>query len=130
MIAFRLQAGAALRLDPWQLQLFGKNLRKFFHRQVDFEDVGARRVPGFTVAVLVDIAWSERGAGLAFALTDATGVPAAEAEVRHFDLRDRDADVVLTPFADQLTLRDVFLQVLFDLAPNNLSEAEIILLDI
>ena len=71
-----------------------------------------------------------RRAGIAFALSHAAGVSPAESEIRHFDLRYRDADVVFSLFADQLSLRDVFLQVLLDLAPHDLAEAQVVLFDI
>ena len=67
---------------------------------------------------------------LAFALSDTAGIAAAEPEVRHFNLRDRDADIVFPLLPDQLTLRDVLLQVLLDLPPNDLPESKIILLDV
>ena len=54
----------------------------------------------------------------------------AEAEVRHVDLRDRDADEVLALLADHLALRDVLPQVLLDLAADDLAEAEVILFDV
>ena len=90
----------------------------------------SRRISGFAIAVLVDIAGSERRAELAFTLSDAAGVAAPEAEVGHFDLRDRNADKILPLLPDQLSLRNVFLQVLLDLAPDDLPEAKVILLDV
>ena len=81
-------------------------------------------------AVFIDVARSERCARLAFTLADASGVAAAEAEVRHFDLRDRNADKILPLLPDQLSLRNVFLQVLLDLAPDDLPEAKVILFNV
>ena len=104
--------------------------RELLHREIDFEDVRARRVAGLAGAVFVNVARSERCARLAFTLADAARVPASEAEGRHFDLRDRNADKILPLLTDQLSLRDVFLQVLLDLPPDDLPESKIILLDV
>ena len=81
---------AALGLDARQFEFFAEDLREFFHREIDFEDVPAGSVAGLARAVFVDVAGRQRRAGIAFALADAAGVAAAEAEVRHFDLRDRE----------------------------------------
>ena len=130
MIAFGLEPGAAFGLDARQFEFFGEDLREFLHREIDFEDVRAWGIAGLAVAVFVDVAGSERRAGFAFALADAAGVAAAEAEVGHFDLRDRNADEVLSLLADQFALRDVLLQVLLDLAADDLPEPQIILFDV
>src|SRR5215471_171634 len=130
MVAFRFETGAAFGFDARQFQLFGENLSEFLHRQIDFEDMRSGRVAGLAVAPIVNVARRQRSSRFAFALTDTTRVPPAEAEVRHFDLRDRNADVVLPLFPDQLALRDVLLQVVLDFAPDNLPKPEIILLDV
>src|SRR4051794_3550566 len=114
MIAFGFYLGAALRLNAGQFEFLRQNLREFVHREIDFEDVTTGGISGLPGAVLIHIPGSERLARLAFSLPDTTGVATAEPEVRHFDLRDRNADKVLSLFADQLTLRNVFLQVLLD----------------
>ena len=46
MIALGLDVRAALWLNARKLELFGKDLREFFQRQIDFENVAARSVPG------------------------------------------------------------------------------------
>src|SRR5437870_4030451 len=130
MIAFGLDLRAALGLNSRQLELFRKNLCELIHGEIDFKDVAARSITGLTCAVLIYIAWGQRLAGFTFALSDAAGVAAAEAEVRHFDLGDRDADEILSLFADQFTLRNVFLQVLLDAAADDLPEPKIILLNV
>src|SRR5215510_9523793 len=127
MIALRFQPRATLRLDAGKFQFLGKDLRELFHGEVDFEDVCARSITGLTITVFVDFAGRERCSGFSFTLSDTTCVSASEAEVRHFDLRNRDADKILSLLADQLALRNVFLQVLLDLAPNDLPEPKIIL---
>src|SRR5215469_1425889 len=122
MVAFRFETGAAFGFDARQFQLFGEDLREFLHRQIDFQDMRSGRVAGLAVALFVNVTRRQWCSGFAFALTDTTRVPAAEAEVRHFDLRDRNADVVLPLFPDEFALRDVLFQVLLDLAPDNLPE--------
>ena len=129
-IPFGFQLRTSLRLDSRQLQLFGQDLGELVHRQIDFQDVAARRISCLPGAVFVNIAWRQRSAGFALALSHASHIPAAEAEVRHFDLRDRNADKIFPLFPDQLALRDVLLQVLLDLSPDNLPEPEVILFDI
>ena len=130
MVAFRLQASAAFGLDARKLELFSEDLRQFFHGEIHFQDVRAGRVSGLAVAVFVHIAGCERSSRLAFTLADTARVTAAEAEVGHFDLRDRNADEILSLLSDQLSLRNIFLQVLLDLAPDDLPEPEVVLLDI
>src|SRR5437867_9464480 len=130
VIAFGLQARAAFGLDTRKLELFGEDLRQFFHGEIHFQDVRAGRVTGLAVAVFVHIAGCERSSRLAFTLADTARVTAAEAEVGHFDLRDRNADEILPLLSDQLSLRYIFLQVLLDLAPDDLPESKIILLDV
>src|SRR5437879_11786198 len=127
MIAFGLDLRAALGLNSRQFELFREDLRKLVHGEIHFKDVAARSIAGLTRAVLIHIAGSQRLTGLALALSDAASVAAAEAEVRHFDLRDRNADKVLSLFTDQLALRNVFLQVLLAAAPDALPKAEIVL---
>src|SRR5262249_25276056 len=130
VIALRFQTGAAFGLDARKLELFGEDLRQLFHREIDFEDVRARSVAGLTGAVFVNVARRERCTRLAFPLANSSCIAAAEAEVRHFDLRDRNADKILPLLTDQLSLRDVLLQVLLDLAPDDLPKTKIILLDV
>src|SRR5215813_12885740 len=130
MVAFSLETSAALGLDPRQFQLFRKDLRKLLHREVDFKDVSARSITGLALAVFVDVARRERRSRFSFTLSDTTGVAASESEAGHFDLRDRNADKILSFFADQFSLRDVLLQVLLDLAPDDLPESQVILFDI
>src|SRR5262245_13313411 len=130
MIAFGLEASTALRLDTRQFQLLRKNLRKFLHREVDFEDVSAGSIAGLALAVFVYVARREGCSRFAFTLSDTACVAASEAEARHLDLRDRNADKILPLFADQFSLRDVLLQVLLDLAPDDLPESQVVLFDI
>src|SRR5262245_50287114 len=87
-------------------------------------------VARLAVAVFIDIAGGEGSAWFAFALSDSSRIAAAEPEIRHFDLRNGDADEVFSLLAEQFALRDVLLQVLFDLAPHDLTESEVILFDI
>src|SRR5262245_44786864 len=127
MIAFGLDLRAALGLNARKFELFREDLRELIHGEIHFENVAAGSIAGLAAAVFIHVAGSQRLAGFTFTLSDAAGVTAAEAEVRHFNLRYRDADKVLSLFADQLALRDVLLQVLFDAAPDNLPKAKIIL---
>src|SRR5437667_1075073 len=92
--------------------------------------MGAGRISGFAVAVFIHVARGERSSRLAFTLADTAGIAAAEAEVRQLDLRDRNADEILPLLTDQLSLRNVSLQVLLDLAADDLPESKIILLDV
>src|SRR5436190_823893 len=92
--------------------------------------MGAGRISGFAVAVFIHVARGQRSSRLAFTLADTAGIAAAEAEVRQLDLRDRNADEILPLLADQLSLRNVSLQVLLDLAADDLPESKIILLDV
>src|SRR5258706_7261546 len=116
MVPLGLQPRAAFGLDAGQFQLFGQDLRQFLHREIDFEDVRSGSISGLTVPVLIDVTWSQRRTRFTFALPDAAGVSAAKAKVRHFNLRDGNADKVFSLLADQFSLRDVLLQVLLDLA--------------
>src|SRR5262245_11152584 len=100
MIPFGLALFAAFGLDTRQLELLSQNLSELFHGQIDFKDVAAGRVTGLSVAVFIHIAGCERLAWFAFTLTDAAGVAAAETEVRHFDLGNRNADEILPLLAD------------------------------
>src|SRR5262245_32846136 len=130
MVAFSLETSTALRLDPRQFQLFRKDLRKLLHGEVDFKDVSAGSITGLTLAVFVNVARRERRSGFSFTLSDTAGVAASESEAGHFDLWDRNADKILPFFADQFSLRDVLLQVLLDLAPDDLPKSQVILFDI
>src|SRR5215510_242287 len=130
MVAFSLETSAALGLDPRQFQLFRKDLRKLLHREVDFKDVSAQSITGLALAVFVDVARRERRSGFSFTLSDTTGVAASESEAGHFDLWYRNADKILPFFADQFSLRDVLLQVLLDLAPDDLPKSQVVLFDI
>src|SRR5262249_19788737 len=80
--------------------------------------------------VFVYVARREGCSRFAFTLSDTACVAASEAEAGHLDLRDRNADKILPLFADQFSLRDVLLQVLLDLAPDDLPESQVVLFDI
>src|SRR5262249_40091754 len=95
-----------------------------------FEDMRAGRISGFALPVFIHIARGERSSRLAFTLADTARVAAAGAEVRQFDLRDRNADEVLPLLTQQPSPRNVFLEVLLDLAADDLPESKIILLDV
>jgi len=83
-----------------------------------------RRIAGFRRCRLRRRRRERAACPVRFALSDAAGVTASEAEVGHFDLRDRNADKVLPLLPDQLSLRDIFLQVLLDLPPDDLTKAK------
>src|SRR5262249_12368116 len=103
---------------------------KLLHREVDFKDVSAGSITGLAFAVFDNVARRERRSRFSFTLSDASSVAASESEAGHLDLWDRNADKILPFFADQFSLRDVLLQVLLDLAPDDLPETQVILLDI
>src|SRR5215831_16224097 len=92
--------------------------------------MSAGSITGLAFAVFVNVARRERRSRFSFTLSDTAGVAASEAEAGHFDLRDRNADKILSFFADQFSLRNVLLQVLLDLAADDLPESQVILLDI
>ena len=72
---------------------------------------------------------ADRLALFAVALADAAGAVLAEAEVRHVELRQGDADEIATLAADHLAVGDVLPQVLADPAADDLSEAALIAFD-
>ena len=49
LVAFGLDAVAALGLDAREFEFFGEDLREFLHREIDFEDVRARSIAGLAV---------------------------------------------------------------------------------
>src|SRR5262249_39362826 len=81
-------------------------------------------------ALGVALAGAERLAGLAGALADAAGAFLAVAELRHVDLRQRDADEVLALLADHLAAADVLAEVALDLAADELAEALVVAFDL
>src|SRR5262249_52565123 len=115
----------AARLDVGQLELLAEDLREVFERDLDLEHVLARVLARLALTALA----RHRLALLAVSLADAPLLVLAEAEPRQHDLRHRDADVLLPLLADQLARRDEALQVLFDLAADDLAEPRVILVD-
>src|SRR5262249_51339689 len=116
----------ALGLDARKLQLLAQDLGQLLHRDLDLEQVLAGTVAGAALARL-RVALAQRVARLAVALPDAPGRLGPEAEVRDVDLGQRDGHQILAPLADHLALRDVFAQVLLDLAAHDLAEAPVVL---
>src|SRR5690606_3736607 len=103
----------ALRLDARELQLLAHQLGQLLDRELDLADVVAGRVARLALAARVAVR-PQRRAQLALALPDAAHVPAAEAEVRELDLRQRDRDQLLAAPPDQLAPGEVPLEVLLD----------------
>src|SRR5690606_18363331 len=97
-------------------------------RQLELPDVVPRRVAGLARAVRVAVR-AQRRARLALALADAAQVTAAVAEVRQLDLRQRDRDQLLAPPPDQLASGEMPLEVLLDLAADDVLEPPAIALD-
>src|SRR5690606_34028135 len=89
--------------------------------ELDLADVVPRRVAGLARAVRVAVR-AQRRARLALALADAAQVTAAVAEVRQLDLRQRDRDQLLAPPPDQLASGEMPLEVLLDLAADDVLE--------
>src|SRR5215813_2667014 len=92
--------------------------------------MSAGSITGLAFTVFVNVARRERRSRFSFTLSDAAGIAASEAEAGHFDLRDRNADKVFPLLTDQFSLRNVLLQVLLDLSPDDLPESQVILFDI
>src|SRR5690606_18516609 len=91
-------------------------------------DVVPGRVAGLARAVRVAVR-AQRRARLALALADAAQLTAAVAEVRQLDLRQRDRDQLLAPAPDQLAPGEMPLEVLLDLAADDVLEPPAIALD-
>ena len=119
----------ALRLDARQLQLLAHDLGQLFQRQLDLQRVLARLIARLARAVGVRVTLAQAVADVAGPLPDAAPVLAAEAEARPVDLRQRDRDQILPLAPDQLALRDVLPQVLFDLPADDVAEAAVIRID-
>src|SRR5690606_28178833 len=118
----------ALWLDARQLELLAHQLGQLLDGELDLADVVPRRVAGLARAVRVAVR-AQRRARLALALADAAQVTAAVAEVRQLDLRQRDRDQLLAPPPDQLASGEMPLEVLLDLAADDVLEPPAIALD-
>ena len=70
MVAFGFDFIRAFRLDAGKFELFGENLRQFFHGEIDFEDVRARRVAGLASAVVVNVPRGQWRADFTVALSN------------------------------------------------------------
>src|SRR5262249_16774930 len=115
-------------LDARQGQFLAKDLGHFLHRQFDFEDMSARLVAR---PLAVALLWrAQRLPGLTRALTRSTGPLLTVAKLRHFDLRQGNADEVLPLLADHLAAADVFGKVAFHLAADELLEPLVVALDL
>jgi hypothetical protein len=68
--------------------------------------------------------------GVAVTLPRPPALPVTEREPGDVDLRERNRDDVLALPADELALRDVFAQVLADLATDDGAEARMVLVDL
>ncbi len=78
------------------------------------------------------LGWSppaDRRADFALALADAARAVLAVAEMRHVELRQRNADQIAALAADHLAVGDVLPQVLANLAAHDLLEARLIAVD-
>ena len=62
-------------------------------------------------------------ADFSLALADAARAILAEAEMRHVELRDGNADQIATLAADHLAVGDILPQILANLAADNLPES-------
>jgi len=118
------------RLDLGKLELFAQDLGQLGQGQIDLELMLAALVSGLALAGLVRVALPDRVPGLAFALADTALLLLAEPEMGNVDLRQRDGDHLLALAADHLAVGDVLLQILLDLAFNDLSKPVVISLDI
>ena len=113
--------GPALGLDVGQRQLFAQDLGEVVHRQLDLEDVMARRFAGPLARVAVAGA-ADRRAHITRSLSHAAPVLGPVAELGQLDLRQGDGDVLSPRLADHLAVRDVLAQVRLDLAADDLLE--------
>src|SRR5690606_25951522 len=115
-----------------QLQHLPQHLGQLVEGDLDLQPVLARIgacLAGAALA-LADAAGLQHVPGVAVAHAGAAGVPMVEHEVGEIDGGHRDGDGVLALLADHLPLGDVSLQVLLDLAPDDLPEAGVVLFDL
>jgi hypothetical protein len=123
----RLSAG----LDARELKLLAEDLREVVERDIHLDGVLALALSGLALAVAFALFAAVHGvAGLALALPDAPLLLVAEAKLRHVDLRDGDADGVFALPPEELALGDVPPEVVADLAPYDVSESRVILVDL
>src|SRR5690606_32428550 len=118
----------SLGLDTWQLQLFAHQLGELLDGELDLADVVARRIARLAGAIHVAVG-AERRAGFAGPLADAAQVTTAVTEAGQLDLRHGDRDQFLALPPDELAAGDVPLEVLLDLAADDLLEPPAIALD-
>ncbi len=122
--------GVALGLDARQLQLLAQDCGQLFER----DSTSSRWPPPGSLPAgpwpfLGSPPLADRLALFAVALPDAAGAVVAEAEVRHVELRHRNADQIAALAADHLAVRDVLAQILADPAADDLAEAALIAFD-
>ncbi len=128
---FLADVGFALGLDARQFQFVAEDGGQFFERHFDFENVRAGIAACFSFAVpFLSAAAGDRLADFAVSLPDAAGAVLAIAEMRHIELRQRNADQIAPFTADHLAVRNVFTQVLANFPPHNLAEAAMIVVDV
>src|SRR5207247_2103067 len=113
----------ALVFNPRQLQLLAQDRCQFIECDFDFEGVLTSVFTGFARAVLAVAVATDRIARFTVALSYAARLSLAKAKLRDIDLWNRDADSVLALPCDQFAVGDVLLEVLTDLAPDDIPEA-------
>src|SRR5262249_49963811 len=121
--------GAALGRDPGQFEPFAENLRELVERQLDLEDVMPGSIARLSLALLPLTRAANRGADVAWALSDPAAVLGPVAEFGNIDLRQWDGDQLAPGLADHLAVRDVLSQVGLDLPADDLLETVGIPLD-
>ncbi len=128
---FLLDGGFALGLNARQFQFVAENGGQFLQRDVDFQNVRARIAAGLALAAFLFAGAAGNGlADFAIPLPYSAGAVLAVAEMRHVELRQRNADQIAPFAADHFAVRDVLPQVLADFPADNLAKAAMIVIDV
>jgi len=118
------------RLDARQFKFVAEDCGKFFERHVDFQDVATGIAARLTFAVALLTAAGNGLADFAVPLPYSAGIVLAVTEMRHIELRQRNADQIAPFAADHLAMRNVLTQVLANLSAHNVAEATVIVVDV
>ena len=102
-------------------------LGKILQRHIYLESMLPGLVTGLPFAVTLFTL--HRITRLSFALADTSILVVAVAEPRQRNLRQRDGDILVSLASDQLTRGNELLQVLFDLATDDLPEPGVVLIN-
>ena len=106
----------------------GHDVGELSQRDVDFQNVLAGIGAGHALSVLFVAAGDGRTI-FAFALSDATGAILSVAEMRYIQVGQRDAHQISAFAADHFVVRDIFAQILTNLATHNVAESPLVPFD-